>query len=283
MNSLERIYVLSKYVDRKSSTTFVPIRIISTESYKLITKNEKILAELLSIKSLFIIANNNLKLLLNEISHTIEKTEFRNEIFLVNPEITKIELNRHMLNFLSSMRSYLDHSETFLKRQFGDKSKEYKEYKLLTSSLYDNNFHYRFIYKLRNYAQHCGVPINSFRTTANITNNIVKTEVIIEFNIKEFLNNFDGWGATLKKNLLSFSTIPVYPLLELFETDFNKIGTLLNELILKIILPIKSLISTFNHNSSNIENLCITFYDNDKELLIFDSVFRYINQIEIIS
>ncbi|MPQ48267.1 hypothetical protein GCQ56_14785 [Marinifilum sp. N1E240] len=70
-----------------------------------------------------------------------------------------LEINRVAFNLLSSFRFFLDHAETHIKRQFGKKSNESKDFKTLTSSFYDEYFSYRFLYKLRNFSQHLGFPI----------------------------------------------------------------------------------------------------------------------------
>src|SRR5205823_3022484 len=64
-------------------------------------------------------------------------------------------LNRHLLNFLASIRAFLDHSETALIRRYGKGSAEFDAFRLAKAREYDEHFAYRFLYALRNYAQHC--------------------------------------------------------------------------------------------------------------------------------
>ena len=75
-----------------------------------------------------------------------------------------VELNRAFVNFLLSMRLWLDHVETRLVRRYSKSSKQYQAFKATCAAAYDAHVSYRFLYELRNYAQHCGLPINSVNT-----------------------------------------------------------------------------------------------------------------------
>src|SRR6476646_1442100 len=63
------------------------------------------------------------------------------------------------VNWLSAMRMFLDHQETDLTRRFGKLSPEFVAFKTATSAAYDSEVGYRFAYQLRNYVQHCGLPL----------------------------------------------------------------------------------------------------------------------------
>ena len=70
-----------------------------------------------------------------------------------------LDLNRRFLNFLSSLRQFLDHTETRLKRQYKGVPAVAAAFKARTSQAYDTTFAYRFFYRLRNFGQHLGMPI----------------------------------------------------------------------------------------------------------------------------
>lgn len=108
-----------------------------------------------------------------------------------------LDINRHILNILSSIRTYLDHTETRIKREYGSNSEEFLNFKTQTSKAYDENFSYRFLYKLRNYAQHCGLPAGSLSTTASQTGNSLKLCLVKN----ELLLNYDSWGVIIKQEL----------------------------------------------------------------------------------
>src|SRR5204862_1386778 len=54
------------------------------------------------------------------------------------------EVNRLFLNYLTATRSYLDYTERYLKRRFGDASEQWKQFEAAKSKIYDENFSYRF-------------------------------------------------------------------------------------------------------------------------------------------
>ena len=61
-----------------------------------------------------------------------------------------VEINRQILNFLTSMRTFLDHTQTRLDRTYGPESEEFKQFKAVAGQAFDGHFSYRVVYKLRN-------------------------------------------------------------------------------------------------------------------------------------
>ena len=51
-----------------------------------------------------------------------------------------IEVDRHLLNILTAMRTFLDHSETRLKRGYGHASTEFESFKRACANEYDKHF-----------------------------------------------------------------------------------------------------------------------------------------------
>jgi hypothetical protein len=113
--------------------------------------------------------------------------------------------NRLLFNLLTSGRTLIDHQETFLKKEYGKDSQEIKDFKSIASDIFDSSFEYRFTYKLRNYAQHCGFPISSFKFSSNnkrLGNLInIKTNFNPLFVKEELLSKFDGWGSIVKNDI----------------------------------------------------------------------------------
>jgi len=112
--------------------------------------------------------------------------------------VISLDLNRLLLNLLSSVRMYLDHHETYLARKYGEESDRYKTYKAACSKEYDGNFSYRFLYKLRNYAQHCGLPIGSISLSSKIidwTTKDAEHTLSINFDRDILLTKYDSWGS----------------------------------------------------------------------------------------
>jgi len=139
---------------------------------------------------------DSFKSLLNKsISWASIKSDEMEEIYLHS--------NRLLLNYLSSIRTYIDHSLAFLSATYGKDSKELTRFKELLSYNFDNNFCYRFFYKLRNYSQHCGVPIDSisFKTNYHKETNEIEGHLTVLFDPEKMLLKYDGWGALVKADL----------------------------------------------------------------------------------
>ncbi|MGF9876770.1 Uncharacterized protein BC141101_01204 [Bacillus toyonensis] len=113
-----------------------------------------------------------------------------------------LDINRRVLNYLSTFRTYLDHAEYLLKKEYGKDSEQVKKFKEVCSKEYDNNFAYRFLYKLRNYSQHCGMPVGnvSLGQRANKDNGI-DYSLIVTFDRDELLRSYDSWGNPVKGEL----------------------------------------------------------------------------------
>jgi len=125
-----------------------------------------------------------------------------------------VEMNRMILNLLSSVRTYLDHTETRLKREYGDTSEEYLLFKNATRDAYDNFFEYRFLYKLRNYSQHCGLPAGSAEIKSFQDENLVwHDKMNVFFTRDKLINQYDGWSNLVKLDLLgmpeNFDVLPL--------------------------------------------------------------------------
>lgn len=128
------------------------------------------------------------------------------------------DLNRLILNLLASVRMFLDHTEYSLKGKYGKTSKEFNDFKKMCSYKYDTNFSYRFLYRLRNFAQHCGMPVGriqfssskdreegfkSYEVEYTNLNLLSKHTLSIFFDRNKLLESFNGWGKNVKQELES--------------------------------------------------------------------------------
>jgi hypothetical protein len=126
------------------------------------------------------------------------------------------DLNRLILNLLALARMFLDHTEYDLKGKYGKTSPEFVDFKNMCSQKYDANFSYRFAYKLRNFVQHCGMPIGSIEISSSrykkegskshkveYTNvNLLSNHTLsIFFDRNKLVESFDGWGKNIKQEL----------------------------------------------------------------------------------
>ena len=92
------------------------------------------------------------------IAYASQDSPFKREY----PENQDIE--RRLLNFLTSVTRYLDNTASRLKRDHGKESYLLERFHMLRTSAYDNSPSYRFMYGLRNHIQHRGMVLN-FRIT----------------------------------------------------------------------------------------------------------------------
>ncbi|NUU34649.1 hypothetical protein [Pseudomonas sp. C2B4] len=109
----------------------------------------------------------------------------------------KLDVNRHFLNFLSAVRQLLDHTELRLKRQYSNNPEIFKVFQKRTSTAFDTVFAYRFLYKLRNYSQHCGAPIGIVEYESKSHGNAGETKHTLHlfFDANELLRvGGDLWG-----------------------------------------------------------------------------------------
>lgn len=74
-------------------------------------------------------------------------------------ELIILEINRNILNYLSSINAFIDHSLKFFSTNYSKDSDEFNQLKEKQSELYDKYFEYRFLYGLRNYTLHCGFSV----------------------------------------------------------------------------------------------------------------------------
>jgi hypothetical protein len=119
------------------------------------------------------------------------------------------------VNWLTSMRMFLDHEETQLKRQYGPSSSEFAKFKQATRDAYDGEVGYRFAYEFRNYVQHCGLPLNHIVITAPLTPQPhVKQDVKLLLDRDMILNQFNNWKR-VKADLLAMNQrFELLPLLD---------------------------------------------------------------------
>lgn len=114
-----------------------------------------------------------------------------------------LDINRHLLNYLSSIRTFLDHTQTKLKKKCGDQSDGFKRFRDACSKSYDDSFSYRFLSKLRNYSQHCGMPLGVLTLHSEEKppySGHVYHSLKAKFSRDELLK-YDSWGTRISKEI----------------------------------------------------------------------------------
>jgi hypothetical protein len=118
-------------------------------------------------------------------------------------EETLQEMNRLLLNYLSSFRTFTDHLETRYKKLQRQGYSYLADYKKITAACYDGNFPYRFFNKLRNYIQHCGLPLHFMNIKEDVDQNgSVITSISICLKRDDLISDYDGW-VKVKSDLRS--------------------------------------------------------------------------------
>ena len=113
-------------------------------------------------------------------------------------------INRHLMNFLSAFRTFLDHTETNLKRRHGTNSERLAAFEAATSNAFDSSISYRFLSQLRNYVQHCGMPVGKMSIHVDFDeekNQPVSQYLELLFSRDLLLSNFKGWHKMVMPDL----------------------------------------------------------------------------------
>lgn len=108
-------------------------------------------------------------------------------------------LNRLFLNYLSSVRSYIHHTETYFVQRYGRKSTEVQRLKLILCEP-EKHFIYNFLSELRNYSQHCGLPIANYRLEVSDENGKKGSKLYALIERDSILDRYNKW-KNLRKGI----------------------------------------------------------------------------------
>jgi hypothetical protein len=169
-------------------------------------------------------------------------------------------INRRLLNLLSSFRSYLDFMETRLKREYGESSEMVSKFTAYCRVEYDNNPSYRFIYRLRNFSQHCGFPIRNinFEEYLDAHKSIVR-KFSPEIDKVHLLQNFN-WKSLkqeIEKFPSSFDIRP--PLLEAMKS-LKRIHSNITANIFVYLKSSAQIIASTSHIFTNVQGSPTIFF-----------------------
>ncbi|MDD4871297.1 MAG: hypothetical protein PHR77_12120 [Kiritimatiellae bacterium] len=162
-------------------------------------------------------------------------TELKNFLTaLENNTITfndpRLNADRLVMNYLSSFRSLTDHLESH-KISYQNR---WKEIEKLLHDLFDKYFSYRFMYKLRNYAQHYECPVATF----SISKAQNRNEVRLFCDKKRLLNaGTDIWGSKIftELEMLPKDEIDLSSIISEHVNVLDKIRQLLNHQMLPLL------------------------------------------------
>lgn len=139
-----------------------------------------------------------------------------------------------VVNWLSSMRMYLDHQETLLKRKYGATATEYGAFKSATSNAYDSLVGYRFAYKFRNYVQHCGAPLSSIQFTLPPAESTSRFKQVVKLvvNRDSLLSEYHEWSVVRNDILAMPGEFEILPLLSAAMSGLRTIHKACQEFLL---------------------------------------------------
>ncbi|ELI9035839.1 hypothetical protein [Morganella morganii] len=209
------------------------IRTLTNEEIEWYDTQKDILMEFVNDFSLVEYVNLNYESFLELLNETVIKIAkepsfigsypFKNFPFLLNTRI---------LNYMMSVKTLLDHMETKINRRYGEASTEFVEFKALTANEFDSKFSYRFMYKLRNFVQHCGMPPLSYTISKSLdeTSSAINIKLIVYFMRDELIRDFSKWGTQVKNELAQMDkSFPIIPIFNEHVNSILKVYILFNE------------------------------------------------------
>lgn len=198
---------MNKYLVLQKENKFIPIRELNNTEYEEYERAITCLTDFSSELQLFTIVDMNYKDYENILNQYFEEYSNLPSMRISHIEHMNLNINRYIMNFLSSVRIYLAHQETNLKKKNGKDSQKVKLFEKACNKAYDSNFSYRFLYKLRNYTQHFGMPVGeiSLQESLGPDSGDIHNSIEVKFNRDELLR-YDKWGKKLKSEIQELPT-----------------------------------------------------------------------------
>ncbi|WP_159001546.1 hypothetical protein [Streptomyces sp. SBT349] len=151
---------------------------------------------------------SNIKMMLHAFSNA---EQFGGNFRRLNRDILKESLISELTNWLAARRLYLENERNLILSQYSDASGEMDEFRQATSAAFDSREGYRFLYNLRDYVQHCGLPPGSL----HVSGSTEKRRVVLTLDKSRLLTARFNWSKHAKTLLLSWpAAIPLLPLMD---------------------------------------------------------------------
>lgn len=137
----------------------------------------------------------------------------------------RLDMNRRLLNFLASFRSFLDQTDAALKRRYGDESAQRHDFRALTSTLYDSYYAYRLLYHIRHFAQHYSMAIDRIHASSVLQDGAKKTSVTMSFGRDALLGSGFDWNAKIRDEIANGpQEIEIMPLVHDIKSCLERLG-----------------------------------------------------------
>jgi len=129
-----------------------------------------------------------------------------------------LTLNGKIVDYLTATRLYLEHRRIQLKRRYGPEGNPLQAFDAERHHLFESEPVYAFIYKLRNYVQHCGMPIQASEASASLVvdeagERSVHT-LFVGCRRDELLADYSEWGRARTFIATQDDVFEILPLLE---------------------------------------------------------------------
>lgn len=124
------------------------------------------------------------------------------------------DLNSRLALWLESFRLFLNHTETELKRRYGEHSEQWESWARTKSGVFDSHFAYRFMYHLRNYL-HVRMPISRISMRSwEVEPGVVVGDLQVAFSRDQLLEGYK-WHPKVREDLVTLDEdFPVLPLVQ---------------------------------------------------------------------
>lgn len=199
------------------NNTFDDIKTLSQETFAQIQTDVDIVNEYQNHFIVFVYFQLNLREFNSLVKNLTDVPIAKIDVNNISSTNNHINTNRIVFNLLSSFRFYIDHAESYIKRKYGKTSSESKDFMALLSSYFGKYFSYRFLYKLRNFSQHLGFPVDIVPFSA-VENKVNPESMIGNFKLivlrKNLLREKKLIGGIIKHDLSNMTDdINIIPLI----------------------------------------------------------------------
>jgi len=130
----------------------------------------------------------------------------------VNQRHLTVTFMNELLNWLVSTRFYLETNRNFITVEYGKDNRQLQDHVHATNEAYDRFRGYRFMYKLRDFAQHGGVPLSGLNIQPSSSGDM---ELVPYLTRQDLLASSFKWGGPVRQIITgSDDVIPILPLVD---------------------------------------------------------------------
>lgn len=133
----------------------------------------------------------------------LDNVKSPNDIPLPHMMDGMIAVVQRVSNFISSATGFLGQAESSLNTRFGGTSELTKAWVQRKRDLHASSFAYRFLYTLRNFSQHYGIPVSNLRVEAqrDAGAGVMRCDVAALISRNDLLSKEFNWPSGMKEAL----------------------------------------------------------------------------------